>query len=170
MVWGRTGSQILYGSDIVHMVLGNRLTGNDEDPNARMVPRTKPDGANPSRALIGDSRNDENVILSQLHAAFLRFHNRVVDYLGTKDFATAQRVVRYHYQWVVLYDFLPTVIGRKTLHDILPHLANGTDVLRDPPELKFYRAEKGAIPIEFSAAAYRFGHSMIRPSYRLNQR
>lgn len=160
----------LYRSDSSHMLLGASLTGNDKDPNARMLPRTMPDGADPSRAMIGDPRNDENVILSQLHAAFLRFHNRVVDYLGTKDFAKAQEVVRYHYQWVLLYDFLPTVIGLETLHDILPHLAKGTDVLRDPPLLKFYDADKGGIPVEFSAAAYRFGHSMIRPSYRLNQR
>lgn len=78
-------------------------------------------------------------------------------------------MVRWHYQWVVLHDFLPTIVGSETVHAILPHLANDTSILRDPPQLKFYKPQKeGFIPIEFSVAAYRFGHSMVRPIYRLN--
>jgi hypothetical protein len=72
-------------------------------------------------------------------------------------------MVRWHYQWAVLHDFLPTVIGKQTVTDIL-----GPDF--NQPHLKFYKPEKEAfMPLEFSVAAYRFGHSMVRPIYRLNQ-
>jgi hypothetical protein len=158
----------LYRRDGLHMLLGDPLTGNDADPKARGVPRNQPQAGEPARALLGDPRNDENVIVSQLQSTMLRFHNRMVDFLGA-SFADAQRMVRWHYQWVVLYDFLPTIIGQDTWRDILPHVAKNTNALKDPPVLKFYKPVKGAyMPVEFSAAAYRFGHSMVRPQYRLN--
>ncbi|MBZ5594813.1 MAG: heme peroxidase [Acidobacteriia bacterium] len=159
----------LYRTDGLHMLLGAALKGNDNDPNARGLPRNKSDGTEPARALIGDPRNDENVIVSQLQAAMLRFHNRVVDTLDSPTFEEAQRMVRWHYQWVVLYDFLPTIIGKDTWHAILPHTLKGTTVLQDPPQIKFYQPQKDAfMPVEFSVGAYRFGHSMVRPEYRLN--
>jgi hypothetical protein len=170
-VYGRgpSDSPFLYRADGLHMLLGTALTGNPNDPNARMIPRNSPEGTDPARGLLGDPRNDENIIVSQLQSSMLRFHNRVVDFLGTGDFDTAQQTVRYHYQWVVLNDFLPTIIGDKTWKDILPHIAKGTNPHKDPPRIKFFKFEKGFIPIEFTAAAYRFGHSMVRPVYRLNQ-
>jgi Animal haem peroxidase len=166
----------LYRDDGLHMLLGKKLTGNDKDPNTRGVPRNTPDGGDPARALIGDPRNDENVIVSNLQASFLRFHNFVVEFLTKRDgnppsFAKAQRTVRWHYQWAVLHDFLPTIIGDKTFNDILPNLKKGTTVLEDPPDLRFYHLAPGTeafMPVEFSVAAYRFGHSMIRPIYRIN--
>src|SRR5260370_5656985 len=69
----------LYRGDGLRMLLGNPLTGNDNDPNARGVARNQPSPNEPARALIGDPRNDENVIISQMHASMIRFHNRVVD-------------------------------------------------------------------------------------------
>src|SRR5207245_10505589 len=85
------------------------------------------------------------------------------------DFAEAQRLVRWHYQWVVLSDFLPTVIQAAVLSGVAPHIRKKTDVLKDPPHLRFYKPRNTAfIPVEFSVAAYRFGHSMVRPVYRLN--
>jgi hypothetical protein len=135
-----------------------------------------PDGTEPARALIGDPRNDENVIVSNLQASFLRFHNRVVDYLTNRDgnppaFQEAQRLVRWHYQWAVINDFLPTIIGDQTQQAILPHILKNTNPLEDPPDLRFYHLTPGTeayMPVEFSVAAYRFGHSMIRPIYRIN--
>ena len=161
----------LYQGDGRHLLLGPPLTGNSDDPNARGVPRNQPSGADPARALIGDPRNDENVIVSQLQANMIRFHNRVVDLLGpAATFQECQQTVRWHYQWVVLNDFLPTIIGADTWNKILPNMAKGTTVLEDPPHLHFYKPKKGAfMPVEFSVAAYRFGHSMVRPIYRLNQ-
>jgi hypothetical protein len=177
-IYGRGPSDqpYLYRDDGLHMLLGKKLTGNDKDPNTRGVPRNSPDGADPARALIGDPRNDENVIVSNLQSSLLRFHNSVVDFLKARDgkapaFEDAQRVVRWHYQWAVLHDFLPTIVGEKTLTDIVPHILNGTNPLEDPPRLKFYHLTGGSeayMPVEFSVAAYRFGHSMIRPIYRIN--
>ncbi|TMQ51056.1 MAG: heme peroxidase [Candidatus Eisenbacteria bacterium] len=158
----------LYAADGVRMLLGSRLTGSPKDPNARDVPRSNP-AAGPKRAIIGDPRNDENVIVAQLHAVFLRFHNRVAERLQGADFETVQRFVRWHYQWVVLHDFLPTIVETETLQDVLPHLKNGTTLAADPPRLRFFRwRNEPFIPVEFSVAAYRFGHSMVRPQYRLN--
>jgi heme peroxidase len=163
----------LYRADGVHMLPGDALTGAANDPHARGVPRNVPAPTEPARALIGDKRNDENVIVSQLHAIFLRFHNKVVDVLThgatLPDFAEAQRLVRWHYQWVVLNDFLPTIIRQHVLAEVAPHIHKKANILQDPPDVRFYHPRNNAfIPVEFSVAAYRFGHSMVRPVYRLN--
>src|SRR5213076_2848573 len=56
------------------------------------------------------------------------------------------------------------------LESILPHVARGTTILQDRPDLRFYHPRRAPfIPVEFSVAAYRFGHTMVRPIYRLNQ-
>jgi hypothetical protein len=116
-------------------------------------------------ALLGDPRNDENLIVSQLHVSMLRFHNAVVDHvkghLGLtrpgEVFAEAQRLVRWHYQWIVIHEFLAKTVGKPTVDDIL-------DKGR-----KFYKwRNQPFIPVEFSVSAYRFGHSQVRPSYRSN--
>jgi hypothetical protein len=117
-------------------------------------------------ALIGDPRNDENLIVSQLHLALLRFHNTVVAdvaaELGTgftagEIFAEAQRVVRWHYQWLVIHEFLSRTVGGALVDDVLSHGPKHFTWHNDP-----------FIPVEFSVAAYRFGHSQVRPSYRAN--
>jgi hypothetical protein len=119
--------------------------------------------ATPARALIGDPRNDENSIVSQFQGLMLRFHNRVVDSHLELDFFELQRIVRWHYQWVIVNDFLSQIISAKVLENLK------TNGKFDQNKLKFYHYKKSPfIPVEFSAAAYRLGHSMIRPSYRLN--
>jgi hypothetical protein len=162
----------LYEADGRHLQLGRRLTGNPADANARDVPRHTSEsggGIGRARALIGDPRNDENVIVSQLQATMLRFHNKLTDEHPDQSFAAVQQLVRWHYQWVVLHDFLVTVVGDAMVQSILPHLKSGKSMLDDQPRLLFYRWRHNPfIPVEFSAAAYRFGHSMVRPIYRLN--
>ncbi len=108
-------------------------------------------------ALIGDPRNDENLILAQLHLLFIRFHNRIVKrvraeqgLVGEELLAEAQRIVRWHFQWIVGHEFLRH-ITRKELGPVL-HPCPGNSF----------------IPVEFSGAAYRFGHSMVRGTYELN--
>ncbi len=117
-------------------------------------------------ALIGDPRNDENLIVSQLHLALLRFHNKVVadvkselgaGYTFGEIFSEAQRVVRWHYQWLVVHEFLVKTVGGELVDDVL---SNG------PKHFKW--RNDPYIPVEFSVAAYRFGHSQVRPSYRAN--
>lgn len=129
------------------------------------------------RAIIGDKRNDENNIVVQIHALWQRLHNKIMVELakpviggdnprpaitGLGAFNTAQRRVRWHYQWVVLHDFVRRMVGEETFHAVY----NGGN-----PELKYYKpdvAQYPFMPVEFSVAAYRFGHSMVRPSYSLS--
>lgn len=104
----------LFEADGKKFILGNQLIGSDFDVNTKDLQRNNPSSGN-RRAIIGDPRNDENVIISQLQGMFLRFHNRMVDVCPNKDFNFIQQMVRWHYQWVVLNDFLPTIIGQKNL-------------------------------------------------------
>lgn len=108
-------------------------------------------------ALIGDPRNDENTIVSQLHLAFLLAHNAIV--AQGKSFEEARRLLRQHYQWMVLHDFLKRVCD--------PAIVD-TAIKNGP---RFYKAmeEPFFLPLEFSAAAYRFGHTMVRASYNFNE-
>lgn len=132
-----------------------------------------------NNAVIGDSRNDENVIISQFHVAMLRFHNAVIEHLRAKPefarasservFRAAQRLVRWHYQWIILHEFLPLTIGDERVAEILSRGPRFFNVDDPQSSQRFRNARRDImIPIEFSVAAYRFGHSQVRPSYRLN--
>jgi len=114
------------------------------------------------RALIGDPRNDENVIVSQLQGLFHRFHNRVVAENPQLPFDELQQIVRFHYQYVVIHDFLPRIVSGSVLD------ALKTSGRYDRSKLKFVHLDNPIMPVEFSGAAYRLGHSMVRPGYRLN--
>ena len=129
-------------------------------------------------ALLGDPRNDVNVIIAGLHCGHILFYNRVLDelsehYLGAlrpaatyrsdpEDryiaFLLARQVTLWHYQWLLVNEHLPQIAGQQMVDDVL---ANGN---------RFYQPPAGDafMPIEFDAASYRFGHSMVRPSYRAN--
>lgn len=113
-------------------------------------------------AIIGDKRNDENIIVSQLQLTFLKFHNEVMGQTG--NFDEAQRLVRWHYQWVVVHDWLKRLCGAKVVDNILYSDCPGK------PKLCHYKYhEYPFMPVEFSVAAYRLGHSMLRGRYRINQ-
>ncbi|MFK4836120.1 heme peroxidase family protein [Microbacterium sp. ZW T2_14] len=111
-------------------------------------------------AIIGDPRNNENLIVSQLHHTMLRFHNAIVDALIASGFTgdifvAAKREATLHYQWAVLHDFLPRICGQAAVDDAVANV-------KAKPNSPFQ------MPVEFSVAAYRFGHSMIRDQYWLN--
>jgi hypothetical protein len=166
-VYGRgpADQPYLFEADGRHFAFGKALTFGDKPSKAKDLQRT----IVTKRALIGDKRNDENVIVSQLQSVFLRFHNAVVDDLPSKTFEEIQRLVRWHYQWIVLHDFLPRIVGNEIVHEILPHLKGTKGIHEVKPELHFFKwKNRPFIPVEFSVAAYRFGHSMVRPIYRLN--
>ncbi len=130
---------------------------------------------NPQRlALSADPRNDETVLLSQMTVLFLRFHNWCVRQVeeNTKAadhgvFPAARRLARWHYQWIVLHDYLPRILHPETR----ARLFGGAD--RDPSfadsRLLHYSIDDGPwVPLEFAAAAFRFGHSLVREGYHLN--
>jgi Animal haem peroxidase len=120
------------------------------------LPRTS-DGT----AIIGDPRNDEHVIIAGLQCAFILFHNKAVDQAratGADDpFHHARQLLTWHYHWLIVHEFLPQIVGQSMVDDVL-HKGR-----------RFYKPTDGAfMPVEFGAACYRFGHSMVRPSYRAN--
>lgn len=115
------------------------------------------DASHDRAALIGDPRNDENTIISQLHTAFLLAHNQLVDRNHT--FEQARTLLRQHYQWVVLHDFLKKIVDPDIVNDLI---ARGGNRFYKPNPANFY------LPLEYAVAAYRFGHSMVRAAYDFN--
>jgi hypothetical protein len=150
---GPVGSPYLFAKDDpARMLLG---------PGGHDLPRNQ-EGI----ALVGDPRNDVHLFMSQIQLAFLRLHNRLVDRLrddGVDEsdlFDEARRAATWHYQHVILREFLPALIGAELAADLLE---------RGP---RHYRADSGEayIPFEFADAAYRYGHSQIRQHYQVNRR
>ncbi len=143
------------------LLVGSEVEG-VENPND--VPRNR-DG----RALIGDPRNDENLFVSQLQTLFLKFHNlRLVG----RGFEKAQEDVRYHYQYIVLNDFLKRVCDPKVYAYAQPKIVENACKKRserDYPFCDLVHAGRICMPVEFSVAAYRFGHSMVRSVYPVNE-
>ena len=138
----------------------------------QQIPSTRDDFPRLSgRPLLADDRNDQHLVLAQLHVVFLQFHNRIISSLknglfsrealrNETIFATARRLVIWHYQWIVHNEFFSTFVLPEVLIDIerngprlfQPSPGNGTPTL----------------PIEFTQAAFRFGHSMVQPQYEIN--
>ncbi|HVZ22645.1 MAG TPA: heme peroxidase family protein [Vicinamibacterales bacterium] len=116
------------------------------------------------QAVLVEGRNDENLIIAQIHVAFQKFHNAWID-SGLK-FSAAQRMVQWHWQWLVVHEFLPHITSQDTVDALLAY--NGAGKPRFVGT--FYDAgnkKRPMMPLEFSAAAYRFGHSMVRLAYVL---
>jgi hypothetical protein len=130
----------------------------DPPGKANDLPRLPRDPSNRKdrAALIGDKRDDENLIIAQLHVAFLRAHNAIAAQGHT--FYETRKTLRRYYQWIVLKDFLPRICDPWIVSDIL---IGGNRVFRPDPDDLF-------MPFEFSVAAYRFGHSMVRNVYHYN--
>ena len=145
------------------------LVGRNSDP--AFEPEDLPRNQQGS-ALVGDPRNDNHLIISQLTLAFTRFHNAVVDHLRSQSvaaadlFAQAQQLTRWHYQWVVVEDYLRGLVGSDVVDEVLVK-DDATGGRR--AELSFFRWKtQPFMPVEFSAAAFRFGHSQIRANYQMN--
>jgi len=150
---GPVGNPYLYSrDDPARLLLGRTGSGQEDD-----LPRN-PEGV----ALAGDPRQDVHVLISQMHAAMIRAHNRLVDRLrddGVPDadlFDEARCALTWHYQYVVLHDYLPETIGAE----------RAARLLEQGPR-RFSPVGAVAIPLEFADAAYRFGHSQMRDRYQL---
>lgn len=114
------------------------------------------------KAVLVEGRNDENMVIAQFHIAFQKFHNHYID--EGLSFAQAQKMVRWHWQWIIVHDFLPEIVGQDTIDEYLSYNGAGKPIYHSD----FYRPgnpNDPQMPIEFSVAAYRFGHSMVRLAY-----
>lgn len=156
---------------------GFMLMGCEENPND--LPRNRH-----GRALIGDPRNDENIIISQIQGAFIQLHNILMSHVeegaDTADdvhrcaqmgvrrevwqdvvhpklmgFEQVRRFIRLHYQWIVLNELLPAFVDPTVVRAELEHSS--------------FDAMAPIMPAEFSGAAYRFGHATVQPSYKLTK-
>ncbi|WP_199439936.1 peroxidase family protein [Umezawaea beigongshangensis] len=158
------GAEFVIGTAAVNDLGGNPIPGLRVPPEGdlrRDLPRDET-----GTALVADDRDDENLIVAQLHVAFLRFHNAVVAQVRADEpelttpeevFFRARDLVRWHYQWLVVHDFLKTVTADGVTDEVLE-----TD---DP----LYRPRGEAfMPLEHSTAAFRFGHTLVRGSYDFN--
>lgn len=121
-------------------------------------------------AFIGDGRNDENLVVAQLHLSMLRFHNRVADALTGSDderFARAKQLTQWHYQWLLVEHYLTAICDPAALNDVIARGANRytTFAARHGGA----SGDSAPMPVEFSVAAFRFGHSMIRQGYVFNR-
>ncbi len=131
------------------------------------------------RAIIGDPRNDENLIVSQLHLLFLRYHNALLRELadrggGRHAFDEARQIVRFHYQWIIVHDYLKRIVTRDVFTELveLSRPLKLFPIAGDSGHSRFKRVGDYSypyMPVEFTAAAYRFGHSMVRARYTLNK-
>jgi hypothetical protein len=136
----------MYADDGKTLLLGDPLTLGTND-RARDLQRNTS-----GPALIGDPRNDENTIVSQLQGLMLRFHNGMVQKHPTESFADIQRRVRHHYQYVVVNDFLSRIVNATVLEPLK------TGGVFDRNKLRFFTnfaPPLGApyMPVEFSACA-----------------
>jgi hypothetical protein len=167
----KVGTRLVPGSGLVE-AWGGSHKGFD-------LPRQQVGGSSyqePVRAVVPDPRNDENRIVAQIHSVLLQLHNRQLESAPAGQpaqdrFQFAQQQTRWRYQWVVVHDYLPRIVGAATVDSILEGLSTGGENAGRRPGLRLWDPKPGAvwIPVEFAAAAFRFGHSMVRPSYHISK-
>jgi Animal haem peroxidase len=158
-------------SDGLHLKLGKTDAIGPPPLQARDgfdLPRVGGSGSKKKKraALIPDHRNDENLAVAQTHLAFIRFHNRVVDSLpsalpDTQKFAQARDIVTRHYQWMLRTDYLPRILAPAVVNDVFNDGRKAFEP--NAPATKM-----PTMPIEFSVAAFRLGHAMVRQDYNWN--
>ena len=165
---GPAFSPDLYEEDGVRLKIGETAPSSDgRFPGGTLRDIARKDDHTPLHADPDDPRNLENLIVMQIHVLFMKFHNAAVDQcretafntlpLSDKTFERAQQLVRWHYQYLVRRVFLREVAD----HDIVKEVRNqGGKII--------WHEEGLFIPAEFSMAAFRFGHSMVRAEYGVN--
>jgi hypothetical protein len=164
------GSAKFYKADGVHLKLGKTVRfGTDAAMNGFDLPRGEGTTKKAKRrAVVPDLRNDENLAVAQTHLALIRFHNRIVDGLPSsippsQRFAQARELAVKHYQWMLRHDYLPRICARGVVNDVFNNGRKAFEVGANPTDVP-------TMPIEFSVAAFRLGHSMIRRAYNWNAR
>ncbi len=167
---GDAGSEKFYKADGLHLKTGTTIADIPAGAKAgHDLPRVGSGASKKAKrvAMIADPRNDENLIVAQTHLAMIHFHNRVLDKLpasvpDTKRFTRARKKVSLHYQWMIRHDYLPRICSAAVLNDVF---TNGRKLVE--PNATPDSVPK--MPVEFSVAAFRLGHSMVRPTYNWNR-
>jgi Animal haem peroxidase len=163
------GSEKFYAADGLHLKMGKTAAVGDITAKEGFdLPRGAGTTAAAKRkAVIPDPRNDENLAVAQTHLAFIRFHNRVVDtlpasVLPAQRFTLAREIVTKHYQWMLRTDYLPRICAQGVVNNVFASGRKAFEVGVTPTDIP-------TMPIEFSVAAFRVGHSMIRRDYNWNK-
>ena len=168
-VYGRGPDDSPYLYDQREDQKGKLLLGEIADTKFPDLPRNAQ-----GRALIGDMRNDENAIVSQLQLSFLKAHNTLVDRAITRKFADpfekARMSLRWLYQYIVWNDFVRRVTKAEIFDSAFEKqmFPMGRTVWKPGMKDVFHWKNQPYMPVEFSVAAYRFGHSMVRNAYQTN--
>jgi len=163
------GSAPFYEADGLHLKMGKTVAADgipakDGFDLPRGAGNTQ---AKKRKAVIPDHRNDENLAVAQTHLAMIRFHNRVVDSLpasvpAAQRFAQARELVTKHYQWMIRTDYLPRICATGVVNNVFNQGRKAFEVGVPPTDVP-------TMPIEFSIAAFRLGHAMIRRAYSWNK-
>ncbi len=157
-----------YAADGMHLKTGTTIAAEGVQPKPRHdLPRVGKGGVTAAqKALIPDPRNDENLIVAQTHTAMINFHNKVVDKTSStlpanQRFAQARKRVTLHYQWLLRHDYLPRICAPTVVDSVFK---NGRKLVEPDAQ----PTDVPTMPIEFSVAAFRLGHTMIRADYNWN--
>jgi hypothetical protein len=166
---GDPASRKFYEADGIHLKTGTTVAadGIPAKPGHDLPRGAGSTIARRRKAIIPDPRNDENLAVAQVHLAFIRSHNRVVDTLPASvpdalEFETARALVTKHYQWMLRTDFLPRIIAPGVVSNVFNQGRKAFEVGVRPTQVP-------TMPIEFSVAAFRLGHSLIRATYNWNR-
>ena len=159
----------LYEADGIHLRMGRTKAADGIPAKAGFdLPRGGGHAeAERRKAIIPDPRNDQNLAVAQTHLAMIRFHNRVVDRLPnsvprSQRFARARGIVTKHYQWMLRTDYLPRICAPGVVGDVFRNGRKAFEPDATPTEVP-------TMPIEFSVAAFRLGHSMVRGAHSWNK-
>jgi hypothetical protein len=166
---GAAESAKFYEADGLHLKVGTTKPAEGVHAKARHdLPRVGGSGSLAARqkALIPDPRNDENLIVAQTHLAMINFHNKVLDKVPAsfpvaQRFTRARRRVTLHYQWMLRHDYLPRICQPAVVNDVWTRGRKLVEPDARPTDVP-------TMPIEFSVAAFRLGHSMVRAEYNWN--
>lgn len=101
---------------------------------------------------IPEPRNEDNVIVAQLHLLLMNLHV-VLGRVSGESFDKTRKSVIKVFQSIVVFDFLRQLLMPKVFE---LYFVEGKRLLK---------LKKDEIPKEFSLAAFRFGHSMVRSRY-----
>ncbi|MBU2977708.1 peroxidase family protein [Alteromonas sp. C1M14] len=120
--------------------------------------------------LLPEPRNNDNAIILQFHVQWQRIHNNILNTLSTQPLPHLWDDGRYFYQ------------ARRLTTQLFHHLVKQEwlKALLDKSVYQYYFAstepkqrlihftdQLARVPLEFSHGAFRFGHSMVRETYKL---